>query len=233
MKNENSGLPPYLLLVVKSASTKAAKFKSVPWRIKNMKIVQVVQRKFELLGICSNQSRLNGSYVMTWLVYVIGTASSTVFLIHGASSFQEYTNNLYMTTALWVGYIYFTIMFFKMEKLFILIDNVEKVLDKSEWKWPPNETSALFSIFTMKIFEFIFRIWKSDIKSNLWPYQSAGGKNHSNWICCHSDRFTHVYCLPKSARQLLHVLRCGYGQWNVRAAIVLLVNSTLNNLNNF
>lgn len=70
--------------------------------------------------------------MMTWLVDGIGTILSITFLICDASDFQEYTNNLYITSALMVGNIYFTIIFFKVEKIFTLIDNVEKTLGKSE-----------------------------------------------------------------------------------------------------
>lgn len=96
-----------------------------------LKILQTVQKNFVAFGIRANQSRINKKSAMTCLIYGLGTSSSAIFLIREAGSFQEYTNNLYITASLAVAFTCFTILVFKMNKLFILTDNVEKLMDKS------------------------------------------------------------------------------------------------------
>lgn len=98
-----------------------------------MKIHQAIQKKFEILGIGLNQSRFNGKVMGTYLIYVIGITFSAMFLICEANNFQEYTDNLYITTALAGGFFSFTNMILKMNQLFTLIDNIEKTLGKSEY----------------------------------------------------------------------------------------------------
>lgn len=97
-----------------------------------MKFLREVQKNFVILGICSNQSRINIRSVLTCLTYGLGTASSAIFLIRDANNFQEYTNNIYITTAFIVGFTYFTITVYKMKKIFILIKNLKENIKESE-----------------------------------------------------------------------------------------------------
>lgn len=98
----------------------------------NMKFFQTVQKDFETLGICSEQSRINRKSIATSLIYGSGTCFSAIFLFWDANDFQEYTTNLYITTAFVVGFTYYLIMCFKMRKLFLLIEDMEKTLGKSK-----------------------------------------------------------------------------------------------------
>lgn len=97
-----------------------------------MKLFQVVQTNFAFLGVSSNQARLNGNVVATCLLYGLSVTSSAIFLFFEANSFIEYTSNIYVTTALGVISTYFTIWIIKLEKFFILIDNLENFFEKSE-----------------------------------------------------------------------------------------------------
>lgn len=97
-----------------------------------MKFFVEVQKNFTILGICANQSRLNGKSLTTCLIYGAGTCASAIFLFWDANDFQEYTTNLYITTSLAVGFIYYMIMCFKMRKLIVLIENMEETLGKSK-----------------------------------------------------------------------------------------------------
>lgn len=97
-----------------------------------MKILQTVQENFEILGICRNQPRFNAKSVMACLVYGVGITFSTTFLICDANNFQEYTNNLYITTALAAGLVCIINTLLKMNHLFALTDDIEETLDRSE-----------------------------------------------------------------------------------------------------
>lgn len=90
------------------------------------------QENFATLGISSKQSRINGKSMTICLIYGVGLSLSTIYLISEANSFQEYTSNLYITTALTVGLTYYTIMIVNIEKYVKLIKNVRKYIDKSE-----------------------------------------------------------------------------------------------------
>lgn len=96
-----------------------------------MKFLREVQKYFEILGVCSTRSRVNVRSAFTCLIYGLGLTSSATFLICEADSFQEYTNNCYITTAFVVGFTYFTITIYKMNKLFILIKNLRENVKKS------------------------------------------------------------------------------------------------------
>lgn len=97
-----------------------------------MNFFREVQKNFEILGVCSKRSRINAKSLGTCLIYGLGTSSSAIFLFYEADSLQEYTNNFYITSSSAVAFIIFPIMIFKTNKLFALIDNIEKLIDKSE-----------------------------------------------------------------------------------------------------
>ena len=98
-----------------------------------MKLFQVVQNKFVLLGIRPNQSRFNKEVTRTCSIYALSTSSSALFLIFKAKSFIEYTSNIYATTAFAMIGCYFTIWIFKTKKFFELIDNMEILVDQREY----------------------------------------------------------------------------------------------------
>lgn len=97
-----------------------------------MKIFQTVQKNFGILGICRDQPRFNGKSLIACLIYGLGTILSAIFLICEADTFNEYTNNLYITTALAVGLFCLTNIILKMKELFALADKIEKSLDESK-----------------------------------------------------------------------------------------------------
>lgn len=97
-----------------------------------MKILQTVQKKYAILGICSNQSKCNRKSVLMCLIYSLGCTLSALFLFYEANSFQEYTNNIYITSALAMCVTFFAIVVVKMRKLFEMIDNMEKSIDESK-----------------------------------------------------------------------------------------------------
>lgn len=97
-----------------------------------MKLFQVIQKNFLVLGISSNQPRLNGKLVKTCLVYALSVTLSAAFLFFEAKSFIEYTSNIYITTAVSVISTYFIVWILKLKKFFKLIENLENFYDESK-----------------------------------------------------------------------------------------------------
>lgn len=98
-----------------------------------MNVFQAVQKNFGILGICRNQSRFNGRSLMVCLTSGLGTIVSALFLIYDANSFQQYTDNLYITSALAVGFFCISNLILKVNDLFALIDEIETTLDQSKY----------------------------------------------------------------------------------------------------
>lgn len=97
-----------------------------------MKILQIVQTNFAILGISSNQSNLNRKSAMGIIVGGLAATSSAMFLLFKANSFVEYVNSFYVTTVLVAFYICFAVLLFSKEKIFKLIDKVDECVEGSE-----------------------------------------------------------------------------------------------------
>lgn len=101
-----------------------------------MKLFQTIQRKFAILGISPDQSiqncPFNQEIILVYIIYGSACIMSNVYLFHEAQNFEEYTNNIYITTAATMLLFFFTIIINKMANLFEFIDNVEKLIDSSE-----------------------------------------------------------------------------------------------------
>ena len=99
-----------------------------------MKLFQDSQRNFAILGINSNQqTSFDSKFILTYLVNGLGFISSTVFLFYKANTFQEYSNNAYVTTSITTSIAVFTIVVFKTKALFKFIKNFEDFFEKSEY----------------------------------------------------------------------------------------------------
>lgn len=105
--------------------------------IVKMKFLQSVQKHFATLGISSSQSNhkypfINGKILMVYLGFLLGIISFCVFLILEVNNFQEYTETIFRITLLICMFITFMIVILKMGQLFRLIDDCEKLVDKSK-----------------------------------------------------------------------------------------------------
>lgn len=69
---------------------------------------------------------------MTLLIFGFGFTLSAAFLWNEASTFVEYTNNMYITTSQAVVIIAYAIVVFKMDKLFEYISDWEIVTEQSK-----------------------------------------------------------------------------------------------------
>ena len=98
-----------------------------------MKLFQNIQKTLALLGINSNQqNRFNVKSMISHSVYGLGLISSAVFFFFKANTFEEYSNNAYITTSFAVCAACFTIFVFKTKTLMELIDDWEEFFEKSE-----------------------------------------------------------------------------------------------------
>lgn len=98
-----------------------------------MKLFQLIQKSLAFLGIDSIQSKCSQrKFVMTWLIYGLAFISSVLFLVFKANTFEQYTNNIYLISANSMICFDFLVIALKKEKLFKLIIDLEKFIDKSE-----------------------------------------------------------------------------------------------------
>ena len=91
-----------------------------------MKLYQIVQKDFALLGISPNQPNFDQKSVMAFLIFSLGIISGTVFLFFKANTFLEYTQSIYATTTIFDAWIGFIIFLVKKEKILELMNDIEK-----------------------------------------------------------------------------------------------------------
>lgn len=99
-----------------------------------MKIFQVVQKNFAILGISPNQSYWNVNSKMAFFTYNLNTALGIMFLFLEANTFLKYTMNIYVTATVFLLSINHSATLFQKEKLFKLIDEMEKFGDESKYQ---------------------------------------------------------------------------------------------------
>lgn len=101
-----------------------------------MKLFQSVQENFAVIGVTSDQSMqsnaFNNRILAAVSTYTLNVALYIVFLFHDASTFGEYTYNIYSNSATILILICYIIVVFKMNKCFALIDRCATVVAKSE-----------------------------------------------------------------------------------------------------
>lgn len=98
-----------------------------------MKLFQVVQKNFGFLGLSSNQSCWNVKSVIAFSIFSSATVLGTLFLFFNANTFLEYTINIYGTTTMFGIWMNLITMLIEKENLFKLIDDIEELVDESEY----------------------------------------------------------------------------------------------------
>lgn len=145
----------YFEEIVSSHSILAKQVSFLPIKIAfstgtNMKILQTVQMNLETLGISSIQSAqafYNGKALLYLLLCGSLIIMNCVFLIDVAKSFEEYTDSIYIASVSVA--VFFSLLFLisRMASLFELIDNLEKIVDESEYQYTPFKiTSFILNI---------------------------------------------------------------------------------------
>lgn len=101
-----------------------------------MKLFQTIQNKFAILGISSHQSTqeqpFNQRIILVYLIYGCSCILSNVYLFRKAQTVEEYTNCIYIATATTMLTLFFSIVVYKMPKLFKYIENVENIVERGE-----------------------------------------------------------------------------------------------------
>lgn len=113
---------------------------------RKMKYFQIVQKKFDHLGISSIRSRCDGKSAKVFFILSLAIILGILFLFFEANTFLEYTINIYITTVVLACGISNTVVLFKKEKIFESIDNFEKFFDESEY----NRIQASKTMFDQK-----------------------------------------------------------------------------------
>lgn len=101
-----------------------------------MKLFQIIQKKFTVLGITSAQSiqtqPFNREIVLAFVVYICAHISHVLFLFRKGNTFEDYTDNIYITSATAMTTFFFTGVVDKMSVLFHFINECEKIVDRRE-----------------------------------------------------------------------------------------------------
>lgn len=101
-----------------------------------MKLIRFILSKFTSVGIASNQStikwHINRRVIVVYSIYGCALTMSAAYLYYDANTFEEYTNNIYITTAFSVIIFIFTIFVLNMTKLFELVDNFGQLVERGE-----------------------------------------------------------------------------------------------------
>lgn len=110
---------------------------NLPKKEKNMKLFQLTQKNFARLGIDLSQSHrkyrfFNRKILLAYFHYWLAIISFCVFFIHEAHNFQEYMEVIFRIFLPITITICFTIIIFKMEKLFEICGSCERIVDKSK-----------------------------------------------------------------------------------------------------
>lgn len=106
---------------------------------KKIKIFQIIQQNFAILGISSKGSNrnslVNGNILKALLhslSYILNATLSGTFLVYRANIFREYIDCINGVSALIAILASLMILFFRMKVLFGFIENCEKIIDRRE-----------------------------------------------------------------------------------------------------
>lgn len=130
-----------------------------------MKLFEIVQENFALLGFSPNQPRFNSKSAMVFLFIGLAAILCALFLFFEASTFIEYVNTFYTTSVAIACNIIFATLLFKKEKLLQTIYDLQEFVDKSEL---PHRTGT-------KTFDnlFVFTISESENAASKATYNET------------------------------------------------------------
>lgn len=102
-----------------------------------MQILESIREKLEIIGMSNQQSLqkypFNERNVTCLLLHGINIVCNLGFLIYGTKDLMEFTDSLFLTiTAILTAAIFINLMW-KMRELFEFINNLEDIVDQSEW----------------------------------------------------------------------------------------------------
>lgn len=101
-----------------------------------MQLFQRIQRGFAVVGITAQQSvqknPFNRRVLATLVSYILTVISFNVYLFSVASTFWEFTDNIYTNSASTLAVICYLFIVFNMRIIFNIIDNYERIIINSE-----------------------------------------------------------------------------------------------------
>lgn len=95
-----------------------------------MRFLETVLKKCEILGISPTQSRLNRKSLMALTCYWVDNTLNCIFCIREANTFSEMANSIFITSGTTTISTCFTILVIKKTKIFDLINNAERIVEK-------------------------------------------------------------------------------------------------------
>lgn len=97
-----------------------------------MKIFQVVQKNFDLVGINSERKPFNRITSNTLVIVLLGVSSQWIFLFCEANSSQELMESIYVVTATTGILVSLTSAILNTKKMFSLINSVDELFIESK-----------------------------------------------------------------------------------------------------
>lgn len=105
--------------------------------IGKMKIFQTVQENMSHLGIsqyCSMQKNpINWRNMSVLLLQIVSTVMYCMYLFYVAATFKEYTESAYVCMLKFATTIIFTILLWRMQKLFDCLNRIEEITNEREF----------------------------------------------------------------------------------------------------
>lgn len=96
-----------------------------------MKLFQETQRTLAILGIATNQNKINRTAMMIFIVYFIDNILNCVYLCRVVETFSEFTDSVFITSLTTSIPIMFVIFASEWTTVSILITHVGKFIEKS------------------------------------------------------------------------------------------------------
>lgn len=121
-------------MLERESTKNAHKYEMMVEKRQKIKLFQIIQRYFAILGISSNYSKqndmLNRNVLKASVFYGLNSTFNTIFLLVEASNFREYIDSIIATTSVFGILFCFMIVFSEMSKLFEFIENCERVTNE-------------------------------------------------------------------------------------------------------
>lgn len=95
-----------------------------------MRTLQVVQKKFESLGLRPEQELFNRTIMGSLINAFLGIALEWIFLFYKAASSQEYMASIYLVNVCSGTFISAICTVINRDKLFSFIDSVNEIFNK-------------------------------------------------------------------------------------------------------
>lgn len=107
-------------------------------KLSKMEVFKTIRKNFVTVGISPKLATqaypFNGKISMGFLILNLTLIFIFVYIFNDAKTFFEYTQSIYMASALILFIFVLLILISKVGKLFEFINNCDKILNACEWK---------------------------------------------------------------------------------------------------